>query len=77
MDNQDFAGFEIKFPRFAKIHPKRPIGDIVSSCSKYLFYDKKWLFSKESTWHWSFCEEMCGNGSKMAFYFQKIIVKMV
>ena len=35
--------------------------------AKNLFYDEKWLFSKESTWYRSPCEEMCGNWSKMGF----------
>ena len=34
---------------------------------KNLFYDKSWLFSKESTWHRSPWAEMGGNGSKMGF----------
>ena len=35
--------------------------------AKNLFYDEKWLFSKNSTWYRSPCEEMCGNRSKMDF----------
>ena len=28
---QDFVEIEMKFPRFTKLQPKRPIGDVVSS----------------------------------------------
>ena len=39
---------------------------------KNLFYDKSWLFPKESTWYRSPWAEMGGNGSKMAFLGQKL-----
>ena len=38
---------------------------------KNLFYDKSWLFSKESTWHRSPWAEMGGNGRKWAEMGQK------
>mgnify|MGYP007022692492 FL=1 len=34
---------------------------------KNLFYDKSWLFPKESTWYRSPWAEMGGNGSKIGF----------
>jgi hypothetical protein len=39
---------------------------------KKIFYDKSWLFSKESTWHRSPWVEMGRNGPTMAFFGQKL-----
>ena len=65
---QDFVEIEMKFPRFTKLQPKRPIGNIVSSrWKKKHFMVKVAFFSKGLTWHRSPWEEMGGNWSKMGF----------
>ena len=64
---QDFVEIEMKFPRFTKLQPKRPIGNVVSSRWKKIFYGKSCIFSKGLTWHRSPWEEMGGNWSKMGF----------
>jgi hypothetical protein len=51
-----------------KGHLVKSLFDVI----KKLFYDKSWLFSKESTWHRSPWAKMGGNAPKMAFFGQKL-----
>ena len=52
---------------FQKYDQKGVLAKSLFDVIKNLFYDKSWLFSKESTWHRSPWEEMGGNRSKMGF----------
>ena len=52
------------------MNPKRPLFDSA-------FSDKSRQFSKESTGYRFLCEEMCENGSKMAFHGQKTFIVKV
>ena len=50
-----------------KHSPKGHMVKLFSDVTKNLFYGKRCVFSKESTWHRFPCEEMCGNWSKTGF----------
>ena len=56
-----------KFQDSQKYSQKGLLVTLFPVVTKKLFYDEKWLFSNKPTWHWSPCEEMCGNWSKMGF----------
>ena len=64
--------------KLRKYSQKGLLVTLLIDVKKKLFYDKSWLFPKESTWHRSHCAEMGGNGSKIVFFGQKMtfIVKM-
>ena len=60
------------FQYLQKYSQKGHLATLLFDVIKNLFYGKSCLFSKGSTWHRSPWTEMGGNGSKMAFFGQKL-----
>jgi hypothetical protein len=42
----DFAGFQKNIPKIAKLKQKRALGNFVTSCYEFFFYDKSCVFQK-------------------------------